>query len=301
MADFTFIAKAYTRTVTIDVSENCFRLNNVIETPLCKFDGLDDISFSVHCQICTYDGNEKLAISLKPASQILFRCCIGAYITLDCTNPVHFTYEMVKLACKDGFFKIVVTATYSQKPLLQGAAPASLQIQTHQLIGNDEDSFDGKVVVDKEEIMIHRGFLSIVSPVFKAMFDHNTKESKDGIVNIKDMDATVVKESINLLYGHNVELKTIPQAIGILQFFEKYLIKGPIDHLVSWISDNMNLTDFETVIKHAWDHSSEKLQKRCRAFFYQNPRFAFTEEYRQLPFDIIVSLSTVEAQQANSA
>uniref|UniRef100_A0A7E4UNM9 BACK domain-containing protein n=1 Tax=Panagrellus redivivus TaxID=6233 RepID=A0A7E4UNM9_PANRE len=67
-----------------------------------------------------------------------------------------------------------------------------------------------------------------------------------------------------------------------------------MDSVESWIADYLNFEDFGAAVEHAWKHSSEKLQKRCRAFFYENPRFALTEEYLQLPEDVIRSLSNCD-------
>uniref|UniRef100_A0A7E4V8G6 BTB domain-containing protein n=1 Tax=Panagrellus redivivus TaxID=6233 RepID=A0A7E4V8G6_PANRE len=296
MAVFECLPKKYQSVVKIVIGESFLDTKgNRFETPVCRFDDLDAVSFSVVCESVPYNTSGVFDLKVAIISNTLLKlsCSFDGAVTAlaHYSNSSYFPRTSIKNLCKDGKLNINVTVTYETNPYAPTVTPNSLQLQPHQLISNADDSTDAKVVVGDEENKIHRGFLSIVSPVFKAMFDHNTKESKDGIVNIKDMDATVVKDSINVLYGHQVELKTIPQAIGILEFFEKYLIKGATERLESWISEKLNFADFVTVINYAWGHSSEKLQKRCREFFRNNLQFALSEGYRQLPIDTIMSLS----------
>ncbi|XP_044021037.1 speckle-type POZ protein-like [Aphidius gifuensis] len=55
--------------------------------------------------------------------------------------------------------------------------------------------------VDGKELKAHKMILSIKSPVFSAMFDHESmKESRDNRVVIEDMDADVVKQMLEYIY-----------------------------------------------------------------------------------------------------
>uniref|UniRef100_A0A7E4WEC6 BTB domain-containing protein n=1 Tax=Panagrellus redivivus TaxID=6233 RepID=A0A7E4WEC6_PANRE len=297
VAVFECFTEKYESVVNISLSESFLdKCGNKFETPLCFFDGLDGVSFSVVAS--TFDGSSGVGLIIKVNSKLILPLLCSCGTAKPVVGRKGFGYIAdTSNFRKDGKVSLTVTVTYETNPYGQTATSNSLQLQTYQLIGNDGDSTDAKIVVGWEEIKVHRAFLSMVSPVFKAMFAHNTKESKDGIITIKDMDPNVVKESINLLYGHNVELKTIPQVIGILQFFEKYLIKGATERLESWISEKLNLADFAAVIRHAWNYSSENLQKRCRGFFRNNTHFALSEGYRQLSLDIVVSLSANDAEK----
>uniref|UniRef100_A0A7E4VR92 BTB domain-containing protein n=1 Tax=Panagrellus redivivus TaxID=6233 RepID=A0A7E4VR92_PANRE len=294
MPFFEFTTKKHVSVVKIAITEDFFdKPANKFETPECQFDDLDGLSFSVVCEPYAYyvSGTYDLKVNIKSKPAFDFSCAVENAPVVVSGSYVYIGQSAIKPLCKDGKCTLTVTVKHQSGISVKTVAASCIQLQTHEIIGNAKDSTDAKIVVGRKTIKIHRGFLSTISPVFKAMFAHNTKESNDGIVNIRDMDAAVVKESIDLLYGRSVELKTIPQAIGILQFFEKYLIKGAIDRVESWVADYLNLEDFCAVIKHAWDHSSEKLQKRCRAFFRDNLPFALSEEYGQLPLAVIKSLS----------
>ncbi|XP_044005619.1 TD and POZ domain-containing protein 3-like [Aphidius gifuensis] len=55
--------------------------------------------------------------------------------------------------------------------------------------------------VDGKEIKAHKMMLSIKSPVFSAMFNHESmKESKDNRVIIEDTDADVIKQMLEYIY-----------------------------------------------------------------------------------------------------
>jgi speckle-type POZ protein len=53
---------------------------------------------------------------------------------------------------------------------------------------------------DKKELKAHKSVLCVRSDVFDRMFSHDTKESRTGIIEIKDFHSDVVSEMLRFLY-----------------------------------------------------------------------------------------------------
>jgi len=72
-----------------------------------------------------------------------------------------------------------------------------------------------------QEFPCHKFILSARSPVFDAMFSHDTKEQARNRVEIKDLDVKVVQDMIDYIYsGQVTELES--KAAGLITAAEKY-------------------------------------------------------------------------------
>lgn len=59
---------------------------------------------------------------------------------------------------------------------------------------------DYTIVVDDEEIKVHRILLEARSPFFKGMLESNMTEAQEGKLVIRDMIAPVVKAVLHFIY-----------------------------------------------------------------------------------------------------
>uniref|UniRef100_A0AC34QUH9 BTB domain-containing protein n=1 Tax=Panagrolaimus sp. JU765 TaxID=591449 RepID=A0AC34QUH9_9BILA len=87
----------------------------------------------------------------------------------------------------------------------------------------DDEFKDFTICVDDDEIKVHKSVIAIASPVFSAMLKPNTKESKEGKVDIIDFDFETVKAGVDLMYtrkiGGDLPLKTM---LNLYKFADKY-------------------------------------------------------------------------------
>ena len=65
---------------------------------------------------------------------------------------------------------------------------------------NDESSGDVKLICDGKEFSCHKLLLTSQSPVFKAMFAHDSKEKAENAVTIDDCGHQAVQELVFFLY-----------------------------------------------------------------------------------------------------
>uniref|UniRef100_A0A7E4W8D7 BTB domain-containing protein n=1 Tax=Panagrellus redivivus TaxID=6233 RepID=A0A7E4W8D7_PANRE len=116
---------------------------------------------------------------------------------------------------------------------------------------------DGWLTNSDIMFQIHRGFLSMISPVFSAMFGPETIETKTGIVNITDFTHETVKSAIDYCYGHLFNDKTAADVTDMLRFYDKYDIPAAIEKLEAYLVDNMTIKNFPPMAAYAWQHSRE--------------------------------------------
>uniref|UniRef100_A0A7E4UMW2 BTB domain-containing protein n=1 Tax=Panagrellus redivivus TaxID=6233 RepID=A0A7E4UMW2_PANRE len=214
----------------------------------------------------------------------------------------YFYHDDIFNHCESDDFVIIATVNYklpSFCKLTSGDGDDVIQLFPIDLVkASDDDVSDLEIVVGDRKLKAHKGFLSMISPVFNAMFTHTTKEAQTGVVTIKDFDHATVKAAIDLLYGQPFEPQSIQDVIGILRFAEKYIIKGATDRLETWLIDHLTVDDFGAVIKHAWDHNSDKLKNICGQFYYDNLEFTLSPGFRQLDAGIAKELADYAANQA---
>uniref|UniRef100_A0A7E4USF9 BTB domain-containing protein n=1 Tax=Panagrellus redivivus TaxID=6233 RepID=A0A7E4USF9_PANRE len=125
---------------------------------------------------------------------------------------------------------------------------------------------DFKLVVGSNEVDVHKSYLALISPVFHAMFSHDTTENQLEKSVITDLDFDVVDAGIDYIYGRgicssNITMKTV---VGILRFADKYDIKGVTYQLEPLCV--ISVETFSAIVHYAYDCSKESLLADCINF-----------------------------------
>uniref|UniRef100_A0A7E4WA36 BTB domain-containing protein n=1 Tax=Panagrellus redivivus TaxID=6233 RepID=A0A7E4WA36_PANRE len=185
----------------------------------------------------------------------------------------------------ESVFDVTCIATF----LIQPAVVAPLKV--HEMIDSaNPNCFDATIKVGKSEIKVNRGFMSLASPVFCAMFGSDTKESQTGIVNIVDFTHETVKNALDYCYGRNVEHIPMVAIIDMLRFYDKYDIQAAIKKLEAWLKDNLTVETFVPIAAYAFTHSLEPLQADCGQMFHKH-----VDELSHLPEFIELDPAVVSA------
>uniref|UniRef100_A0A7E4ULZ3 BTB domain-containing protein n=1 Tax=Panagrellus redivivus TaxID=6233 RepID=A0A7E4ULZ3_PANRE len=127
--------------------------------------------------------------------------------------------------------------------------------------------FDVELVMENGNVGAHKSFLSLMSPVFHAIFSNNSAESKSGTVEITDFEFETVKAAIDLCYGREVPDNSIKMVIKILRFAHKYEIKAVTTQLESIPRLNLSALNFCAIAQYAYDCSKDNLFTECCNFF----------------------------------
>uniref|UniRef100_A0A7E4V529 BTB domain-containing protein n=1 Tax=Panagrellus redivivus TaxID=6233 RepID=A0A7E4V529_PANRE len=144
------------------------------------------------------------------------------------------------------------------------------------------DTFDVAFAVDGDKVPAHRGFLAMMSPVFQAMFTHDTKESQTGVIEITDFDLATVTNAMNLCYGNDTGPKSVLDAISISRFADKYDIQSAMKHCDEALATHLTKKNFAQIAKHAWEFNKDGLKQHCIAFFKKHTDVVLTPGFAGL-------------------
>uniref|UniRef100_A0A7E4ZZZ6 BTB domain-containing protein n=1 Tax=Panagrellus redivivus TaxID=6233 RepID=A0A7E4ZZZ6_PANRE len=154
---------------------------------------------------------------------------------------------------------------------------------------SDHVPTDFELVVGLDRVKVHKGYISLISPVFHAMLSHDTAEAKSGKVDIKDFDFETVKAAINFCYGREPENLCVDTIVGILRFADKYdvvtveLSKIPLA--------NISPETFATVAHYAYDCSKHDLFNACCKYFKEHEaEIVTTEKFTALTPNFVAHL-----------
>uniref|UniRef100_A0A7E4V4H1 BTB domain-containing protein n=1 Tax=Panagrellus redivivus TaxID=6233 RepID=A0A7E4V4H1_PANRE len=132
---------------------------------------------------------------------------------------------------------------------------------------HQETVFDVAIVVGEDKFQAHRGFLAMMSPVFRAMFTHDTKEAQTGVVDITDFDFATVTNTLNFCYGKDTGPKTEAEVWQMLCFADKYDLQTVIKRCDEALGTHITTKNFISIVQYAWKSNREALKTHCVEFF----------------------------------
>uniref|UniRef100_A0AC34QM03 BTB domain-containing protein n=1 Tax=Panagrolaimus sp. JU765 TaxID=591449 RepID=A0AC34QM03_9BILA len=135
------------------------------------------------------------------------------------------------------------------------------------LLLKDETFKDFTIVVDGNEIQVHKSILALSSPVFAAMFQHPWKEAKENKVNIEDFDYETVKAAVKLMYKRRISYNLpITTLLNLYKFADKYDLLDT-KHVLRKINSKINLTTISEISKFSTQNSLAELYDDCVEYF----------------------------------
>ena len=143
----------------------------------------------------------------------------------------------------------------------------SYQLLTHQMSSCYESGEYSDFIVScgGTEFKCHKIILASRSPVFKAMFSSDVKESISSRVVIEDLDVDTVKEMIHYMYSGNVR-QLEDQAISLLAAADKYDLSELKETCESHLFDKISIANVCDILIVAYLHNSVALQKAAFQF-----------------------------------
>lgn len=111
----------------------------------------------------------------------------------------------------------------------------------------------------------HKSILAARSPIFAAMFEHNTVERQMNTVNIDDVEYNVLKEMLRFIYSARVE-NVENSTSDLLVAADKYQIEGLKDACVRMLSENMLVENVAEILVIADRHNVACLKAQAMNF-----------------------------------
>uniref|UniRef100_A0A7E4UUG0 BTB domain-containing protein n=1 Tax=Panagrellus redivivus TaxID=6233 RepID=A0A7E4UUG0_PANRE len=177
------------------------------------------------------------------------------------------------------------------KALANVKTPTMMSPTNHVYLSFEHYPKDYKLNVQNEPIQVHRHFLALLSPVFHAMFTHDTVESRTGKSEIQGIDYKSVVSAIDFCYGRKLDLSDTNNVIGILRFGDRYDIKS-ITATLQYVpfTDKINERTFCNVLSYAYDMSLGALTFSCAEYFRQNTHRALNStKFGSLPIPVVLN------------
>uniref|UniRef100_A0A7E4W931 BTB domain-containing protein n=1 Tax=Panagrellus redivivus TaxID=6233 RepID=A0A7E4W931_PANRE len=264
MTTYAISHKKLTRTIRLELDAIWLETEVSKKFPPFKFDGIDKFECKVECRTHCYNRH-----SWTNVADDHYTSAVSISVEADVVNPArrnretfkgYLSYKFIAEAA-DGKevhmgsnsrifttaailrsnncvvndkVEFVITVSYIVPRFFTNTVrKCKAQFQPFELMRRDPDTCDVQFVVVGEgtPVLAHRAFLSLISPVFAAMFAHNTKEAQTGIIIITDFDYATVKAAVDILYGHPFEPKSNMAIEHVSRFAGKYIIDAVVNGL----------------------------------------------------------------------
>jgi kelch-like protein 21 len=147
------------------------------------------------------------------------------------------------------------------------------------------DCYDLTLVADGTEIRCYKGFLVANSPVFKAMFDTDCKETLEDKIIMEDTNADALQGFVEYCY---TGFCPPDRAYDLLHLAHKYQVDSLFMIAQCYLINDL---DTETVCKYlgwAYLHNAETLKAVCFTFIQSHiEAIADTKDFAELPGYIV--------------
>lgn len=123
-----------------------------------------------------------------------------------------------------------------------------------------------------KDFQAHKLVLATRSPVFAAMFKHETSEKQSGIVNIPDCDPESFPEFLDYIYSGKLENISVRSAVHVYKTADKYDVQALKKFCVEYMTQNLKIDNFCDIVVLAEEYDEALLFSAAQKFFNRNLR-----------------------------
>ena len=179
--------------------------------------------------------------------------------------------DTLKIYCEVKFSEVEALVDFNQpdfNSLLSPCFKNDLSEDFEQLFENG-DHTDVTISTNSKDFKVHKNILSARSPVFAAMFKHNTKENENNIVDISDIDEKVMQDMLYYMYtGKSKHMEQL--APSLLAIAQRYAIEGLKKKCECTLLKNLSIENAVETLLLADLHHASKLKSRTLRFIVAN-------------------------------
>eukprot|EP00090_Calanus_glacialis_P029150 TRINITY_DN4676_c0_g1_i1.p1 TRINITY_DN4676_c0_g1~~TRINITY_DN4676_c0_g1_i1.p1 ORF type:complete len:373 (+),score=148.69 TRINITY_DN4676_c0_g1_i1:56-1174(+) len=140
-----------------------------------------------------------------------------------------------------------------------------------RLLASPQDMFsDMKLLCGERrvELLCHTNILAARSPVFQAMFMHDTAEAQNKVVEMTDVEPEVAEEMLQYIYTGNT--KTAGKEAELLAAADKYSLLELKESCEEVLCNETNIDTVLNMLVLADRHEASKLKDVCVKFLIEN-------------------------------
>lgn len=145
-----------------------------------------------------------------------------------------------------------------------------------------EDDATNKVMikVDGEFYPVHRNLLCSYSPVFSAMFSHDTLENRQNIIHVSDVRKEVIGEMLKFLYTGCTSALSPIMNMELYAAADKYAISTLKERCSKFLSSALNRELVLDILALAHQHADDKLKNTAIEFLVEkSPNLLKSEDF----------------------
>jgi kelch-like protein 17 (actinfilin) len=144
---------------------------------------------------------------------------------------------------------------------------------------------DVVVKVGHISIEAHRVVLAACSPYFRAMFSGNMRESREGVVTIKEFDPEAVRRVVEFCYRAVISID-MANVFSVLPVANLLQMIGVQEACCQFLGSQLHPSNCLGIRGFADLHNCQGLWKKCTLFMQQRfPEIALHEEFLELEFE----------------
>ena len=149
-----------------------------------------------------------------------------------------------------------------------------------------KESCDTTFYVKDKEFKAHRAILMARSPVFAAMFQHETLEKQTGSITIPDCDPNSFEQFLEFLYSGKLEKPSTRNAFHLYETSAKYDVQELNEFCSEFLMENLTIENLCDVVILANKYDDTKLLSAAQSFFNENLRkVLLTREWSRFMVD----------------
>lgn len=166
----------------------------------------------------------------------------------------------------------------------------------------NEEFCDTTLHLENKEFKAHKIILAARSPVFAAMFKHETSEKKFGIINIPDCDTDSFQEFLEFLYCAKLQNVSFRSAFHLYKTADKYDVQELKNFCVQYMKKNLKVENICDVISLADLNEETELLAAAYVYFNKNLNEIFvTAEWKAFLKNSLNLANKVLIQMASKA
>ncbi|XP_021004426.1 uncharacterized protein [Parasteatoda tepidariorum] len=135
----------------------------------------------------------------------------------------------------------------------------------------DKTFCDVTLMAEGKTIPAHKCVLSVRSPVFRAMFESDMKETQTSSVDICDLSAATLNHMLTFVYTNNVDLASIDVS-ELYAAADKYQILDLRQYCSNFFIETLTVKNVCDVLELADLHQHRDLDRALRNFIYKNAK-----------------------------
>lgn len=125
------------------------------------------------------------------------------------------------------------------------------------------------IIVDEEEFPVHKNMLCSQSPVFTAMFSHETLEFQQNRINITDIHKEIIGEMIKFIYTGCTSALSPLMNMELYVAADKYGISALKERCSKFLVSSLSRDIILDVLVLAHQHTDNELKNTCIQFLVE--------------------------------